>query len=302
MKDKEKIIEIAIAVLFSIAVIVALVMSWFSMTDLATTTFAMPKWIAVVISLAFDIGAIFLLLITVSAALKGENATMAKLATLAFIGTSLYINVVHADVSGYGTVGMIMFGAAPAIVFIAFEIYLRHILKQELRTQGLIPDRMPKVGLLAWVRHFPKAFKLSSRALETRIIKEDVILDVKNEGYEKREMINVGPAKVEEAPKPKAKKITAPKPQPTIAMTTEEPEVKVAEPIAPVEVKEEFKFGFQPTPSFTATSARGLAFEAYSQDFTDPDQVAGWINERVTKPVTKVTVQQYFSQARKLNK
>lgn len=287
MKDKAKIIDWSIAILFAISVIVALIMSWFSMTDLATTTFGLPQWIAVIISLAFDIGAIFLALITVSAALRSENATMAKLATLAFIGTSLYINVVHAQVSNYGLVGMIMFGAAPAIVFISFEIYLRHIMKRELREQGLIPDRMPKVGALTWMRHSGPSFRLASKALEARLIKEDKILDSKLAGYEIPQTI-----KAEAVIEKPAKKITA-KPQPAIApaMSTQE----ISEPIAPVvTAKEEFKFGFQAPPEFTATKTRGMAIEAYQQGHRDPEQVAEWLG------TDKVTVQKHFSAARKL--
>ena len=295
-EEKEKIIDIAIAILFGIAVIVALIMSWFSMTDLAINTFGLPELLAWIISLAFDIGAIFLALITVSAALKGENATMAKLATLAFIGTSLYINVVHADVSGYGTVGMIMFGAAPAIVFIAFEVYLRHMLKRELRVQGLIPDRMPKVGALTWVRHPKPAFSLASKALMLRLVKEDVILNSKNESYENREAINVGPATVA---KPSKNKIEKPKPLPQLAPAMQSE--TISEPLATpvVEVKEEFKFGFQATPTFTATKPRGMAIEAYKQGFEDHNQIAEWISKELGQPVNPSSVQKYKSEAKK---
>lgn len=152
--DKRKTIENLIAGGFIVAVLVALVMSWYSMTDLATEYFGLPMWIAVVISLAFDLGAIVLALITLLAALDGEGAFMAKLGTLAFIGTSIYINVQHAILSNYGMVGMVTFGAAPFIVFILFEVYLKFITKRERKKASQVPDRMPSAGALAWIFKF----------------------------------------------------------------------------------------------------------------------------------------------------
>jgi hypothetical protein len=279
MKNKEQIIEIAIPIMFGIAVIVALIMSWFSMTDLATTTFGLPNWISWIISLAFDIGAIFLALITVSAALKGESATIAKLSTLAFIGTSLYINVYHAGVADYGIAGMIMFGAAPAIVFIAFEIYLRHILKRELREQGLIPDRMPKVGTLTWLRHRKEAFALFSKALNARLIKEDKILDAKLETYGILPTVEQAPIKVEasvEAPQKPAKPAIKSKPKELLpAMNEAEKTTEFAE----VTAKESIPFGFtMPKPEFTATTVRGQAIEAYHMGHQDNKVVAQWLD------------------------
>lgn len=167
--NKRKTIENLIAGGFIVAVLVALVMSWYSMTDLATVYFGLPMWIAVVISLAFDLGAIVLALITLLAALDGEGAFMAKLGTLAFIGTSIYINVQHAILSNYGMVGMVTFGAAPFIVFILFEVYLKFITKRERKKANQVPDRMPSAGALAWIFKFGDSRGLFMKGLENRV-------------------------------------------------------------------------------------------------------------------------------------
>jgi len=298
MKDMKDFTKLDWA-LFGIALIVALAFNVWSLFHLATTLYAIPAYLALTASLMFDVGGLYLGRLSDKYAVNGEHNLQVKLFTNLFVLISIFLTAAHAYLLGWGIVGMIFLGAPALIVGILFHTFQAYRSRQAKRKAGTYIESLPSAGILAAVVYKKEWWAMIKAGLLNRIAAGEAKIVTPEIAPPIQVPASVG-SPIKEAPKPKA--VKAPKPQPAIAMTIEEPEVKVAEPIAPVEVKEEFKFGFQPTPSFTATSARGLAFEAYSQDFTDPDQVAGWINERVTKPVTKVTVQQYFSQARKLNK
>lgn len=176
--------------------LVTLVMSWYSMMDLATTTFHAPSWLAAFVSLAFDGGAIALLLITVVNALKGESSVLVEMFGYLFIAGSCYINVTHADVTGMGLPGMIMFGAAPIILAIVFKFFVHNATRDYRRREGLLKERIPNAGLLAWVFKTSAAWSLFNKSLDNRINKAATQLKyvapvTKEDATDNRDMLHV---------------------------------------------------------------------------------------------------------------
>lgn len=181
-------------VLFYVVVIIALSMSWYSMTDLATTGFDLPWILSAGVSLAFDIGAIWLGMMAIEYAKTSDSGLWPELWAFVFVFASVYINVQHALVNDYGVVGMVMFGAAPVIAGVMFKVMLSFITRHQRRTSGTLVARLPRVGLLTWFRYHGQTWQLMSIAMQKRLVDAADKLDMP----EDRHAIFVGQAKVQE--------------------------------------------------------------------------------------------------------
>lgn len=155
---------------FVISVLIALAMSWYSMTDLAMTYYGLPLWLSVLISLAFDVGALFLGLVSVEYAKTNDSGFLAEAGTFVFVLVSIYINVSHAQVALYGLPGMVMFGSAPVIAGIALKVYLNFITRQARQESGRIVQRLPVAGKLTWFIYPKQSFSLLKVAMRHRLM------------------------------------------------------------------------------------------------------------------------------------
>jgi hypothetical protein len=155
---------------FVISVLIALSMSWYSMTDLASGHYGVPLWLSVLISLAFDVGALFLGLVSVEYAKTNDSGFLAEAGTFLFVLASIYINVSHAQIALYGTPGMVMFGSAPVIAGIALKVYLNFITRQARREAGRIVQRVPVTGKLTWLIYPTQSFGLLKVAMRHRLM------------------------------------------------------------------------------------------------------------------------------------
>lgn len=158
-------------ILFGLVVAVALAMSWYSVYDLGTEVFGIPPLLAGAISLSFDGGALWLGMVAAKYAVSEDSGFGVKLGTYAFIGTSVFLNVAHASILGYGLTGQVMFGSAPVMAGILLEVFLKFQSRQALRQAGRTLDHMPKAGKLAWMRYPKASWRLQGKALQARLIK-----------------------------------------------------------------------------------------------------------------------------------
>lgn len=164
--------------LFSVVVCIALVMSWYSMTDLTYNGFDIPWILSASVSLIFDLGGMFLGLMAIEYAKTQDSGFWPEVWTFAFIGASVYINVQHADMSGYGTVGMVVFGAAPVVAGVLLKVLLSFLTRQARRQAGRQVDRLPSVGLLTWARYSRASWTLMSVAMRKRLVDAGAKLDI----------------------------------------------------------------------------------------------------------------------------
>ena len=181
-------------VLFAAVVLVALAMSWYSMMDLAINSFSLPWLLSAGLSLAFDGGAIFLGMMSIEYAKTQDSGAWAELWTFIFVLGSVYINVQHANLTNYGIVGMVMFGAAPVIAGVMLKVLLSFITRQQRRTSGRVVDRLPSVGWLTWVRYYRQTWKLMSVAMQKRLVDAADKLDMPSDKH----AIFVGQAEVQQ--------------------------------------------------------------------------------------------------------
>lgn len=178
--------------LFVIVTLVALAMSWYSMTDLTHNGFGVPWILAASVSLVFDVGGIFLGLMAIEYAKTQDNGVWVELSAFLFIAASVYINVQHAVWGDYGTVGMVVFGAAPVVTGIILKVILSFLTRQARRQAGRVVDKLPTIGVLTWVRYFKPSVRLMSLAMQHRLIQAADRLDK----VEDRHSIFAGQAQV----------------------------------------------------------------------------------------------------------
>ena len=165
-------------VLFGVVTLVALSMTWWSMYDLAVMTMSVPKPLAGGLSLAFDIGGVYLGLLSIDYAKTSDSGFWTELGTYLFIGVSTYIVAQHAILFDYPTAGVIMFAAAPIIVGIMLKATLNYITRNARKQAGRVTEKLPSVGWLTWIRYGKQAFKLMSVAMQGRLINAADKLDI----------------------------------------------------------------------------------------------------------------------------
>lgn len=158
-------------VLFAVVTFVALSMTWYSMMDLGASYLSLPVWLAVLASLAFDGGGIFLGLLAIEYAKTEDSGFWTELGAYLFIGTSVYIVVQHAVLADYPIGGIVFFAAAPVIVGIMLKALLSFLTRQARRDAGRVVEKLPSVGWLTWVRYLPQSWKLMSVAMQGRLVK-----------------------------------------------------------------------------------------------------------------------------------
>lgn len=164
MKELDKISRVA----FFMVLGVALAISWWSLFTLAMS-FAMPVILAVGVSFAFDGAALFLAGIAGKYARSEDSGFLARVGTFALVVVSVVLNVMHASALGLGLMGMLMFGAAPLIAGLLFEVYLRYVHRQTLRDQGRVLKRLPLTGKLAMAMHPIVAYRVYNKAIKERL-------------------------------------------------------------------------------------------------------------------------------------
>ncbi|MFF7555527.1 DUF2637 domain-containing protein [Streptomyces olivaceus] len=147
---------------FGLVLLVALALSWWSLSTLAIS-YGVPEYLAWGISLAFDGAALVTADLASKYARSPDSGAGPRLMTYALIAVSVFLNVSHAQMLGYGLAGQVLFGAPPVIAGVLFELGLKWEHRQSLRERGRVAEAMPVFGKLSWLM-FPrktlKAFRL----------------------------------------------------------------------------------------------------------------------------------------------
>lgn len=157
-------------VMLAVVALVALSMTWWSMYDLAVQELSVPNLLAAGVSLIFDIGGIYLAGLSIRYAQTDDSGFWTELGAYLFIATSTYLVAQHAILEGYPHAGIVMFAAAPIILGIILKATLHYLTRQQRRQAGRVTERLPSVGWLTWLRYAPQAWRLSSVAMQGRII------------------------------------------------------------------------------------------------------------------------------------
>ncbi len=178
-EDKKTVVlEWYYFVLFGVVTLVALSMTWWSMFDLGVRTLSVPVLLSGGLSLAFDLGGVYLGGLSIKYARTSDSGFWTELGAFAFIGTSTYIVAQHAILLGFPTAGVVMFAAAPVIVGIMLKATLNFLTRQARRESGRVTEKLPSVGWLTWFRYRKQTWRLMSVAMQGRLINAADKLDI----------------------------------------------------------------------------------------------------------------------------
>lgn len=143
---------------FAVVLIVALALSGWSLFGLAGLL-GIPKWLAVVASVAYDGAAIYLGNLATEYARSQDASASTKFYAYLFILMSAVLNASHAHMLGLGLVGIAFYSAPSITAGILFEQFLKFEHKTELRNSGRTPERLPLLPKIFWVLHPRRSFK-----------------------------------------------------------------------------------------------------------------------------------------------
>ena len=196
-------------VLLSVVALVALSMTWWSMFDLGVSTLSVPVLIAGATSLLFDLGAVYLGLLSIQYAKTPDSGFGVELGTFAFIAASTYIVAQHGILSNYPLAGIFMFAAAPVVLGIMLKATLNYLNRQQRRESGRVTEKLPSVGWLTWVRYLPQTWRLMSVAMQGRLVNaaDKLVLSQDRHGIFETPVVraSVGqPETIKDKPKDKA--------------------------------------------------------------------------------------------------
>lgn len=194
-------------VLLGVVALVALSMTWWSMFDLGVNTLSVPVLIAAGTSLLFDLGAVYLGLLSIQYAKTPDSGFGVELGTFAFIAASTYIVAQHGILSNYPLAGIFMFAAAPVVLGIMLKATLNYLNRQQRRESGRITEKLPSVGWLTWIRYLPQTWRLMSVAMQTRLVNaaDKLVLSQDRHGIFETKVVQASVPRVSETIKDKTR-------------------------------------------------------------------------------------------------
>jgi hypothetical protein len=154
------------AAVFWIITATALVVSGNATYEVLTGTVGIQTYIALAAAVVIDAAAIWMGWHTTTLAKLGDSTRAAQLATWFIISISLVVNFYHGYVEGSwagGLVGLIF----PLLAALLYDFYIRHTIREELRSRGLILPEKP---------NFIKSRKYGDKSREEKINRDYVSL------------------------------------------------------------------------------------------------------------------------------
>jgi putative flippase GtrA len=147
----------------------ALTLGTWSIYTLLTARFHAPVAVALFGAIMFDAAALFFARLAQTYATSPDSGLFPRLAMLAMICISSWVNWQHALLEHWGRVGCVILAGAPIVSELAFELYHRYVHREALRAQGRVPSALPVLGKWAWILHPKQAFKVVDTTVEARL-------------------------------------------------------------------------------------------------------------------------------------
>lgn len=147
----------------------ALTVGTWSIYTLLTARFHAPTAVALFGSVMFDAAALYFARLAQKYATSPDSGLVPRLAMLAMVSASSWVNWQHALLEHWGRVGCVILAGAPIVSEVAFELHHRYVHKEALRAQGRVPSALPVIGKWAWLLHPGKAYRVIDQAVVTRL-------------------------------------------------------------------------------------------------------------------------------------
>ncbi|MFI7096719.1 DUF2637 domain-containing protein [Streptomyces lydicus] len=143
----------AIRIVLALVMTAALAVGTWSIYTLLTQQLHAPQPIAILGCGMFDVAALFFALLAQQYAVTTDSGLAPRLAMLAMVSTSSWVNWKHGQLEHWDTVGSVILAAAPVIAELAFEMFHRFAHRETLRRLGRVAQTLPILGKWAWIAH-----------------------------------------------------------------------------------------------------------------------------------------------------
>lgn len=163
--EKDKLTRCALFLVMGSALTVG---TW-SIYTLLTERFETPHLVAFLGAGMYDAAALFFARLAQAYATSPDSGLVPRLAMLAMICTSSWVNWQHALLEHWGRVGCVVLAGAPIVAELAFELYHRWVHREALRAQGRVPSALPVLGKWAWLLHPKQAFEVVDQTVAARL-------------------------------------------------------------------------------------------------------------------------------------
>lgn len=147
----------------------ALTVGTWSIYTLLTNHFHAPRIVALFGAGMFDLAAFFFARLAQRYAASPDSGLVPRLAMLAMVTASSWVNWTHAHMEHWGTVGAVILAAAPVIAELAFEMWHRYEHREALRRQGRVATALPVIPGLAWLLYAPTSWRVMRASVGSRL-------------------------------------------------------------------------------------------------------------------------------------
>lgn len=173
--------EWAIRIVLGLVMTAALAVGTWSIYTLLTHKLGAPNFIGYFGCGMFDVAALFFALLSQQYAVTTDSGLAPRLAMLAMVSTSSWVNWNHGQMEGWGTVGSVILAAAPVIAELAFEMFHRFAHRETLRRLGRVAQTLPVLGKWAWLAHPRRSRKTIDAHIRAALTEHEAVADRREE-------------------------------------------------------------------------------------------------------------------------
>lgn len=183
----------AIRIVLVVVMTAALAVGTWSIYTLLTQQLSAPRPIAILGCGMFDISALFFALLSQRYAVTTDSGLAPRLAMLAMISTSAWVNWQHGQLEHWGTVGSVILAAAPVIAELSFEMFHRYAHRETLRRLGRVAQTLPVIGKWAWLFHPIRSRRAIDAHIRAALTEHEAIAERREEvaGQRARAIVSV---------------------------------------------------------------------------------------------------------------
>lgn len=171
----------AIRIVLILVMTAALAVGTWSIYNLLTHQLMAPQPIAILGCGMFDISALFFALLSQQYAVTADSGLAPRLAMLAMVSTSSWVNWEHGQLEQWGTVGSVILAAAPVIAELSFEMFHRYAHRETLRRLGRVAQTLPTLGKWAWIAHPIRSRKTLDAHIRAGLTEHEAVADRRGE-------------------------------------------------------------------------------------------------------------------------
>jgi hypothetical protein len=162
-----------------------------SIYTLITHYFHAPQGVGYLGAGVFDVAALYFAYLGQQYATTTDSGLAPRLAMLATISLSVYVNWTHAQLEGWGSIGGIVLAAPSVVAEVAFEMWHKFEHRETLRRLGRVAQTMPVIGKWAWLRHPVRSQKTIDAHIKAGLTEHEAVAKRREEVAERRALLTV---------------------------------------------------------------------------------------------------------------